>query len=169
MRFHIENEYNRLEAVLVHKPGPEIDRLTHDNLRRFLFEDVPFLRKMQDEHDSFVGKMRENGIEVIYLENLLREVLEDESIRHDLLDNICETAAIPAIAQDLSSLKHWNLDELIGTQRFRLRPECIKVCVASVIAGRCRHQCQQHGRDPEWCENESFHFRSLPLFGCPSR
>lgn len=113
MQLNINNEYDRLEAVLVHRPGPEIDRLTHENMHRFLFEDIPYLRRMQDEHDGFVAKMRKNKIEVVYLEDLLRDVLKDESTRRVLIENICETAAVPAIAQDLSALKHWNLDELI--------------------------------------------------------
>jgi len=51
VRFQINNEYDRLDAVLVHRPGNEIERLTHDNMRRFLFEDVPFLRRMQEERE----------------------------------------------------------------------------------------------------------------------
>ena len=113
MQFHINNEYDKLEAVLVHRPGREIDRLTHENMRRFLFEDIPYLRRMQDEHDAFVGKLREQGIEVVLLENLLREVLLDETVRRKLIVQVCATAAVPAIVEDLTSLKLWNLEELI--------------------------------------------------------
>ncbi|MCH9035195.1 MAG: arginine deiminase, partial [Planctomycetes bacterium] len=81
MRLHIDNEYDKLEAVLVHRPGNEIDRLTHENKQRFLFEDVPYLRRMQDEHDAFVGTMRGQGVQVHYLKDLLAEVLRDESDR----------------------------------------------------------------------------------------
>ncbi|MFQ5494659.1 MAG: arginine deiminase family protein, partial [Phycisphaerae bacterium] len=112
MRFRIDNEYDKLEAVLVHRPGGEIDRLTHDNMRRFLFEDVPFLRRMKDEHDAFVEKLRERHVEVLFLEALLREVLEDETSRREVVTAVCDAAAAPAIADDLIGLRFWNMSEV---------------------------------------------------------
>jgi arginine deiminase len=78
MNFHIANEYDPLEAVLVHRPGQEIDRLNYHNMRRFLFEDIPYLARMQEEHDEFVGQMRAHGIQVFYLEDLLMELFEHD-------------------------------------------------------------------------------------------
>jgi arginine deiminase len=113
VRLQIYNEYDKLEAVLVHRPGQEIDRLTHDNMAQFLFEDVPFLRRMQEEHDAFVAKMRDHGVEVVYLEQLLLDVLRDESHRNDIVASVCRTAMIPAIADDLASLKYWDAEALV--------------------------------------------------------
>ncbi|MBK8270020.1 MAG: hypothetical protein IPK83_17675 [Planctomycetes bacterium] len=75
MQLHVVNEYDTLEAVLVHRPGDEIDRLTHENMKRFLFEDIPYLTGMQEEHDEFDGDMLDRDIRVLYLEKLLLEVL----------------------------------------------------------------------------------------------
>lgn len=113
MKFQIENEYDRLEAVLVHRPGREIERLTHDDMSAFLFEDIPYLRRMQDEHDAFVHAMRARGIEVIYVEQLLADVLADEAARRELIDAVCAAALTPAIADELFGLKHWDCDALV--------------------------------------------------------
>lgn len=113
MRFCVENEYSRLEAVLVHRPGNEIDRLTHDNMRQFLFDDVPYLRRMQEEHDAFVEALRENEIEVIYLEHLLADVLEDTSVREELIHQVCQAEGVPAIAEPLVAGSAWGPTELV--------------------------------------------------------
>lgn len=113
VRFQIDNEYDRLDAVLVHRPGNEIERLTHDNMRRFLFEDVPYLRRMQEEHDAFVGKMRQQGVNVVYLEDFLLDVLREEEARADLVQQVCAVAAMPAIADDLTGLKFWSPEQLL--------------------------------------------------------
>ncbi len=112
MQFQIESEFEKLEAVLVHRPGVEIDRLTHDNMRRFLFEDVPYLRRMQEEHDAFVGRLRDSGVEVVFLRDLLCDVLRDDAARKVLLESVCRTAGVPAIAEDLGSLSAWNIEAL---------------------------------------------------------
>lgn len=113
MRFRIDNEYDPLRSVLVHRPGLEIDRLTHDNAKAFLFEDVPYLRRMQDEHDAFVATMREHGVEVVYVENYLREILQDEQVRVALLSQIFAVDANPTLVDTLALMKHWNIDELV--------------------------------------------------------
>ena len=113
MQLRIDNEYDRLAAVLVHRPGREIDRLTHDTMRQFLFEDIPYLRRMQDEHDAFVAKMRGHGIHVVYLKHLLKDVLANEAVRAKLLDQVCRCEMVPAVIDDLVSLEHWDLDALV--------------------------------------------------------
>ncbi|MFQ5461831.1 MAG: arginine deiminase family protein [Phycisphaerae bacterium] len=113
MQIHIDNEYDTLEAVLVHRPGDEIDRLTHDNMRGFLFEDVPYLKRMQAEHDAFVAKMRERGIEVLYLKDHVRAVLDDDEVRARLVETVCAAASMPAIVEDLLNARHWSRDELL--------------------------------------------------------
>lgn len=113
MRLQIDNEYDKLEAVLVHRPGMEIDRLNHENMKGFLFEDVPYLRRMQDEHDAFVQTMRDHDVEVVYLGDLLLDILRDEQVRSELIASICQTAMMPAIADDLTCLKFWDEKKLL--------------------------------------------------------
>lgn len=113
MQLQISSEYDKLEAVLVHRPGQEIERLTHENMAQFLFEDVPYLKRMVEEHDAFVEKMREHGIDVVYLENYLIDLLRNEGTRTTIIDQVCQTAMVPAIADDLASLKHWSPEQLL--------------------------------------------------------
>ncbi len=113
MQLQIDNEYDKLEAVLVNRPGLEIERLTHENMRRFLFEDVPYLRRLQDEHDAFAAAMRDHGVNVFYLRDLLGNVLTKDAVRVDLMERVCRAAGVPAISEELADLKHWPLTELI--------------------------------------------------------
>lgn len=114
MQLQIDNEYDQLQAVMVNRPDSEIERLTHENMRRFLFEDVPYLRRLQDEHDAFVEAMTDHGVGVYAMRDLLGEILADESARTSLLHQVCDTAGVPAIHDDLMAMKHWSLEELIG-------------------------------------------------------
>ena len=73
---HVRSEIAPLRKVLLHRPGNELLNLTPDTLQRLLFDDIPFLPEAQKEHDEFAHILRENGIEVVYLEDLAAEVLE---------------------------------------------------------------------------------------------
>lgn len=73
---NVTSEIAPLKKVLLHRPGNELLNLTPDNLTRLLFDDIPFLPEAQKEHDEFATILKENGIEVVYLENLMAEVLE---------------------------------------------------------------------------------------------
>ncbi len=71
----VKNEVGQLQKVLLHRPGRELLNLTPDRLGELLFDDIPFLRVAQDEHDAFARILRENGVEVVYLEDLMTELL----------------------------------------------------------------------------------------------
>ncbi len=73
---NVNSEIKPLKKVLVHRPGNELLNLTPDSLQRLLFDDIPYLKVAQEEHDEFVKIMRDNGVEVVYLENLMAEVLD---------------------------------------------------------------------------------------------
>ncbi len=113
MQLQISNEYDKLEAVLVHRPGQEIERLTHDNMAQFLFEDVPYLRRMAEEHDAFVAKMREQNIEVVYLEDYLTDLMHVEETRSLIVSQVCQSAMVPAIVDELVSLNIWDARQLV--------------------------------------------------------
>ena len=71
----VRNEIRPLKKVLLHRPGRELLNLTPDRLPELLFDDIPFLRVAQQEHDAFAQILRDNGVEVVYLEDLMAEVL----------------------------------------------------------------------------------------------
>lgn len=72
---HVTSEIKPLKKVLLHRPGRELLNLTPDTLQDLLFDDIPFLKVAQEEHDAFAQILRDNGVEVVYLEDLMTEVL----------------------------------------------------------------------------------------------
>lgn len=72
----VKSEIKPLKKVLLHRPGRELLNLTPDTLGDLLFDDIPFLKVAQQEHDAFAKILRDNGVEVVYLEDLMNEVLE---------------------------------------------------------------------------------------------
>jgi arginine deiminase len=64
--------------VMVHRPGMELERLTPSNREDFLFDDVVWVERAQREHDAFVDVLRDHGVEVLYLQDLLAEALAAE-------------------------------------------------------------------------------------------
>ena len=74
----VKNEIDPLKRVLLHRPGRELLNLTPDRLEELLFDDIPYLKTAQEEHDAFAQVLRDNGTEVVYLEDLMSEVLEKD-------------------------------------------------------------------------------------------
>lgn len=78
MPIQVKSEIGKLKKVMLHRPGKELEHLVPEELERLLFDDIPYLTKAQAEHDQFAALMRENGVEVVYLEDLMAEVLKAE-------------------------------------------------------------------------------------------
>lgn len=98
---NIKSEIKPLKKVLLHRPGKELENLTPDTLERLLFDDIPFLEVAQKEHDAFADILRENGTEVVYLEDLMAEVLDSsEEIQSQFLNQWIKEAGIET--------KKWN-------------------------------------------------------------
>jgi len=97
----IWSEFAPIKAVLVHKPGLEIDRLTPENRETLLFEDIPFLPQMQQEHSEFVQLLQDQGAKVFYLGELLLDVLKDKQVKMQLVVRACSSALQPALANIL--------------------------------------------------------------------
>lgn len=72
---NVKSEIKPLKKVLLHRPGKELLNLTPDTLERLLFDDIPYLEVAQKEHDEFANILRDNGVEVVYLEDLMTDVL----------------------------------------------------------------------------------------------
>ena len=75
------SEVGRLRTVMLHRPGPELRRLTPRNNDQLLFDGVPWVDRAQDEHDAFAQALRDRGVEVLYLVELLVETLASEEAR----------------------------------------------------------------------------------------
>jgi arginine deiminase len=74
-------EVGRLRTVMLHRPGPELKRLTPRNNDKLLFDGIPWVSRAQDEHDAFADALRSRDVEVLYLMDLLTETLASEEAR----------------------------------------------------------------------------------------
>lgn len=78
MQIGVYSEVGRLKAVMLHRPGRELERLAPDYLENMLFEDIPWVEKMSREHQEFAQILTETGCTVYYIEDLLLETLSQE-------------------------------------------------------------------------------------------
>lgn len=90
----IGSEIGRLRKVLLHRPGKEIENLVPEYLGKLLFDDIPYLEAARLEHDGFADILTQNGVEVLYLEDLLVESLESEEKRYEFLKTFIRESAI---------------------------------------------------------------------------
>ncbi len=90
----VYSEIGRLKKVLLHRPGKEIENLTPDLMDRLLFDDIPYLEIARQEHDTFAQTLRNNGVEVVYLEDLVAESLTDNDIKTEFIDEFIKEANI---------------------------------------------------------------------------
>ncbi|MDO5079108.1 MAG: arginine deiminase family protein, partial [Streptococcus minor] len=91
---HVFSEIGKLKKVMLHRPGKEIENLMPDYLERLLFDDIPFLEEAQREHDAFAQALRDEGVEVLYLEKLAAESLTTPEIREAFVDEYLSEANI---------------------------------------------------------------------------
>lgn len=78
-----DSEVGQLKAVLVHRPGPELQRMTPRHAGRLLFGTVPWVAKARQEHDILCEQLRAHGTEVLYFTELLQDCLEYQPAREE--------------------------------------------------------------------------------------
>lgn len=87
---HITSEIGKLKTVLVKRPAEEVENFTPEMMERLLFDDIPYLPIAQKEHDNFTDVLRQNGAEVLYLEQLSAEALDaaGDQVRNNFLEEM---------------------------------------------------------------------------------
>jgi arginine deiminase len=90
---YVDSEVGRLRTVLLHRPGAELKRLTPRNNDQLLFDGIPWVGRAMAEHDAFAGALADHGVEVLYLAELLEQVLDVPEAREST------TAAVLADAR----------------------------------------------------------------------
>ncbi|TDD72386.1 arginine deiminase [Jiangella aurantiaca] len=81
-----DSEVGRLRTVMLHRPGPELKRLTPRNNDKLLFDGIPWVDRAQEEHDAFADTLRDHGVEVLYLAELLTQTLAGDAARHECIE-----------------------------------------------------------------------------------
>ena len=97
------SEIAPLKKVLMHRPGDEFLNLTPNTLERLLFDDIPYLKIAQQEHDAYANVLRAEGVEVVYLVDLAAEALEagGRTVRKKFIEQFIREAGVtsPKIAK----------------------------------------------------------------------
>jgi arginine deiminase len=121
-----DSEIGRLRTVLVHRPGPELRRITPRSADRLLFDVLPWVGRAQEEHDALTSVLRGQGAEVLYLTELLQDALEYEHARGTAIASVLASATL---GDELRAQLRGYLD--------RLDPEAL---ARVLIAGLARHE-----------------------------
>ena len=115
---NVYSEIGKLQTVLLHRPGKELENLTPAMLERLLFDDIPYLKVAREEHDAFAETLRNNGITILYLEELAAESLIDEEIRTAFIEEFLQESGVHSkkIRQTLRAyFADFNNQELISS------------------------------------------------------
>ena len=98
MAIHVTSEIAPLKEVLLHRPGRELEHLIPDALERLLFDDIPYLAAAQREHDVFARTLREQGVTVLYLEELMAQTLrQDPQLKSAFIRDFIQEAGSVAL------------------------------------------------------------------------
>ena len=91
---HNYSEIGKLNKVLLHRPGLELEALTPSTIERLLFDDIPYLKIAQQEHDTFANVLRENGVEVVYYVDEVAKAIAEPSMQIQLVNDFLNLSKI---------------------------------------------------------------------------
>lgn len=126
----VYSEIGKLQSVLLHCPGEEIENIVPDYLRRLLFDEIAYLDQARKEHNQFAGILRDEGVEVIYLTDLMAEVLENSEVRNEFLKEFMEEGKV--VTQGLQEA----IMEFFSSHSPK---DFIKKCIAGLRKEELRH------------------------------
>lgn len=120
------SEIAPLKKVLMHRPGDEFLNLTPNTLERLLFDDIPYLKIAQQEHDAYANALRAEGVEVVYITDLVAEAIEagGRTVRKKFLDQFIAEAGVTS-----PKIKKHCFDYLNSIKDTR---DMVKKCIAGV-------------------------------------
>lgn len=97
------SEIGKLKKVLLKRPGQEVENLTPDSMEELLFDDIPFLKMIQREHDVFADLLRSQEIEVCYLEKMAAEAIAAGGVKVPFVVDFLNESKIqsPFLRQEL--------------------------------------------------------------------
>ncbi len=141
--YRVNSEVGKLEAVLLHRPGPELERLTPQYLEELLFDDIPWLGRIREEHDMFAELLRSRGCRVYYFDRLLADILEGEEVRRDIVGDVARFTGIGRLREG-DALREYLLDRsgeelaeilIAGLPKSVLDPDRFPSSLSSHVAG----------------------------------
>ncbi|NOR74811.1 MAG: arginine deiminase [Draconibacterium sp.] len=136
MKTCINSEFGKLEGVIIHQPGSEVENMTPENAERALYSDILNLSIASKEFAQLAGVLK-SVTSVFNIKNLLTDILQDENVKLGLLKEICISEGITGMEAELAQnsaaglsnllieglvLEKNNLTNYLGNERFLLRP-----------------------------------------------
>ena len=101
----VHSEVGQLHQAVLHRPGVELTRLTPNNIKDLLFDDIMWVKRAREEHDAFADALRDKGVQVHYFADLLAQTLELPEGRSYVLDRVCTPEIVgPALVGPLRML-----------------------------------------------------------------
>ena len=91
---HNFSEIGKLNKVLLHRPGKELEALTPSTIERLLFDDIPYLKVAQEERDKFAQTLRDNGVEVVYYVQEAAKALSEPSVQIEFVNEFLKLSKI---------------------------------------------------------------------------
>ncbi len=135
---NVKSETGKLKTVLLHRPGIELEQLTPEALESLLFDDIPYLKVAQKEHDTFAKILTDNGVEVVYLSKLIAETLDlSTSIKCEFINEF--------INKSDNSIAHTYKKELIS---YLLDYENNHDLILALMGGIKANQFERKERNP---------------------
>ncbi len=98
----VESEIGKLDYVILHAPGKEIEHMTPENAHKFLFSDILNYREAYENYKDFEGSLRKVA-NVLTFKDLLIDILKDREVKESLVDRICARENLPYMAELLCS------------------------------------------------------------------
>jgi len=142
-----------LQRVLLHRPGREVETLMPSMLENLLFEDIPWLKKLREEHDGFANLLRAHGCEVYYYADLLREVLCETGLAEEVARYLVSTGRLPQ-----TNLRKEILDFLLSMDADALA----EVMIAGLRKDAIPHSKKGRGLSRWIQEDFPFYIEPLP-------
>ncbi len=133
---HNTSEIGRLKKVLLHRPGAELENLMPEYLERLLFDDIPYLREAQREHDAFADCLRSQGVEVVYLTDLVVHSLTSDEVRRDFIRQFLDESGV----QD--DRTRGSLEDFLGEMPDK---EMVSTMMAGIRKGQLRAESGRLG------------------------
>ncbi len=132
----VTSEVGKLEGVILHRPGREVENMTPGNAEKALYSDILNLNVADKEYSDFYNVL--SKITTTYeVKDLLTEVLVNEKVKHNLIHKICQNENEPRIFNSLMALtpketsrqlfegvilKKNNLTNFLSQEKYILRP-----------------------------------------------
>jgi len=107
--YGVDSETGRLRSVLVHRPGHELSRVTSRYCHQVFLDSPPWVARLQEEHDAFARILRQHGVDVLYVTELLQDALEYQAARTMAIESV---AASPALGDELRGRVRGYLEDL---------------------------------------------------------